>query len=194
MAMGIRHVVTRWTGGKIGSGYTNMYFDQASGTAQQAVDAVAAFFKTSYGNGVYLPNGISLSWPGPVDELDESNGHLTNSVAITPPGALTGGDAGSYAALGGGVCTWLTADFNSNGHRVRGRTFLCPVGSGGLQADGTLSTNFYTAVGGAATTLIAAAAHLRVWHRPSKGGSDGISYAVTGSKITDQVAFLTSRR
>lgn len=188
-------VVGHWAGGKIGSGFTNLFFTEGIGTAVQASDAAAAFLRSSYGiGGQFLPTGVTISFTTAVDVIADSTGALLNTVSVTQPADITGGDASAYAAPAGAVVTWKTNGV-VGGHRVRGRTFLVPAGGAGLQNDGSLSSNFQSAINGAATALIAATPEFVVWHRPiSLTSGGGESHPVTSYSLQDKAAMLTSRR
>jgi hypothetical protein len=191
----IWRVTATWGGGKIGTGYTNLFFTGGIGTVQQAADSARAFLQTAYSSAAgFLPSGISISFASGVDEVDPANGELVTTLPITAPITITGGDTGVYAAVAGACVTWLTQGVIT-GKRVRGRTFLVPMGAGGLQNDGTLSTAGQTAIQNAANTLIAAAPEFCIWRRPtSKAANNGSSHAVLAFRVQDKTAFLTSRR
>jgi hypothetical protein len=190
----LRRYTATWSGGKIGTGFTNLYFTLGAETAQATADAVKAFFSTAYSVGAMLPQGVTISFASQVDQVGDHSGELTMSDLVTPPSPITGSDSTRYAAVAGGCVTWQTAGF-LGGKRVRGRTFLVPIGGGALQNDGTLDTTFLGFVSSAATNLIAAAPELVVWHRPSSTeAGDGAPFVVTGAKVSDRTAYLTSRR
>lgn len=188
-------VTVQWTGGKIGTGYTNLFFTEGVSTAQLANDAVRAFFTTALGtSGQQLPSGITLQFPTSIDTLDPISGLLITSTAVTTPGNVTGSDPGVYAAPAGACVTWRTVGV-VDGKRVRGRTFLVPLGSSALQADGTPSALFMSDLNTAAAGLIAAAPELVVWHRPtSLEAGGGATFPVVSYMANDKVAMLTSRR
>lgn len=187
-------VITNWSGGKIGTGFTNMFFTAGVSTQQACVDAVRAFFSSSYSVGAGLPTGVVLSWPATVDTIEATNGELTDTVGVTAPAVVTGSDSSRYAAVAGACVSWRTGAF-VGGRRVRGRTFLVPAGGQMLQADGTIDTTFIGFIQSAANTLIAAAPELTVWHRPtSHAAANGSQHPVAAATISDQTAFLSSRR
>lgn len=188
-------VVATWSGGKVGTGYTNMFFTAGVGTAVQASDAARAFMNSAYSSsGSTLPVGITISYPAAVDEIDATNGHLVSTTPVTQPAIITGSDAGVYAAVAGACVTWLTAGV-VGGRRVRGRTFLVPMGAAGLQNDGTLSALATSSIPSAAATLISSAPEFAVWRRPSApGATDGDSFPVVAGRLQDKTAFLSSRR
>lgn len=184
-----------WTGGRIGNGFSNFFFTADVGTAQQANDAVRAFFATAYGAaGTGLPTGVTLTFPTQIDILEPGTGILLDAVPVSTTGPITGIDGGVYAAPAGMCVTWRTTGI-VNGQRVRGRTFLVPLGQSMMQADGTPSTTSVNNASSAAAALIAAAPELVVWHRPiSVTAGGGEAHPVISANVRDTVAMLTSRR
>jgi hypothetical protein len=92
-----------------------------------------------------------------------------------------------------------------NFRRVRGRTFIVPIGGASLAGDGTLDATKQGNIQSAANTLVASAAatvQLVIWSRPfpgdpNNGGSfarDGSSHPVKSALVRDKVAMLRSRR
>lgn len=133
-----------------------------------------------------------------VDIISDATGELTASFAIAAPATVTG----SGAAVNGPIATavgvrWLTNTFDG-GRRLRGRTFVSPIGSQATDfptpqaAEVTLVNAYVAAV--LTGTVPAATAPLVVWSRPSPGGSDGFSGAVTSGAIAPQFFQLRSRR
>ncbi len=191
----IWRVTAKWTGGAIGSGFTNFFFQAGTSTAQAAADSARAFLFSAYGAAqALLPTGISIAFTAGVDVLDVVSGALTGTVAITPPANVTGSGTGSYAAPTGACVTWLTGGV-VNGHRLRGRTFLVPMAGNAFENDGTLSATTLSSINSAATTFISAAPDFAIWHRPAAGGGGG-GQATTAIafRVADQAAVLTSRR
>jgi hypothetical protein len=186
--------VVDWSGGKIGTGFSNIYYTGGTGTPQQCADATRAFFASSYVTGSNLPNGIVLSFRASVDVVDSMTGTLSNQLPVTAPVSVNGSGTARYAALAGSCVTWRTPDFGPHG-RIRGRTFLVPLDGAAMQADGTIDTTALGFINSAAATLIAAAPELVVWHRPTApGASDGSYHVVTSGTAADRACFLTSRR
>lgn len=188
-------VVASWTGGAIGSGFTNFYFHAGTSTAQASQDSARAFLFSSYGAALaLLPTGVSINFAGSVDSLDVVTGALTGTVPVTNPGTIAGSGTGAYAAPTGACVTWLTGGL-VNGRRLRGRTFLVPMAGNAFHSDGTLADTTISTITSAATAFIAAAPDFAVWHRPAPGGGGGGSATtVAGFRITDKAAVLTSRR
>lgn len=190
----IWRVTVTWTGGKIGTGYTNLFFNTSASTAQLAADAARSFFFTALGSGGQLPQGVVLTFPAVVDTIEATNGQLTSNTPITAPVAINGADSGAYAAVSGACVTWRTGDFVA-GHRVRGRTFLVPLGATGWQNDGSLATSTISTINTAAAAIVAAAPEFVVWRRPdSAAASNGSTHIVATGTVSDKAAYLTSRR
>jgi hypothetical protein len=82
-----------------------------------------------------------------------------------------------------------------NGRRLRGRTFLVPLGSTFYTTDGTPIETARTNIAAAAAVLIAntGGPPLGVWRRPSPSGVGVLGVATTAS-VPDKAAVLKSRR
>jgi hypothetical protein len=188
-------VKVTWTGGKVGTGFTNLFFTEGVGTAQQAADASRALFTGVYGaTGTTLPTGIALTFPTQVDILEPGTGILLDAIPVTAGSPIAGSDATAYAAPAGMCITWRTTGV-VNGQRVQGRTFFVPLGGSGLQNDGTPSAVMISAANTSGATLIAAAPEFAVWHRPeSVAAGGGASFPVVSLNVRDTAAVLTSRR
>lgn len=187
-------VVANWSGGKIGTGFSNMYFTAGIGTAVQASDAARKFFSDAFSIGAMLPTGVTISFNSGVDSIDEATGELVTTTPVTKPADVVGSDSSRYAAVAGGCVTWLTGGV-IDGNRVRGRTFLVPCGGGALQSDGTLDSTFVGFVNTAAAALISAAPEFTIWHRPeSVAAGGGSGHPVLAFRVADKTAYLTSRR
>lgn len=188
-------VKATWTGGQIGTGFTNLHFTEGISTAQTAADAVRTFFRGAYGStGAFLPTGITIAFPTSVDVLEPGTGVLITTIPVTNGGNLAGADSGKYAAPSGVTVTWRTSGV-VGGHTVRGRTFLVPIGLSALDTNGTPLDSFVSSVGTAAQALIADPAELVVWHRPaSLAAGGGLTFPVLAQSVRDRIAMLTSRR
>jgi len=140
-----------------------------------------------------FPTGLQWNIPGAGDTIEDTTGSLTGgwSTGSSFTISATGG-TGGHAAGTGAFVRWGTNAI-VGGRRLRGRTFLAPISGAFYDNAGTLTAGFLTAIGPATTTL-AAAGKLLIWHRPPKGGASGSSSLVTSSFIPDQVTSLRSRR
>jgi len=198
----IIRVKINWSGFTGGPGYTNLFFEPvAGGDISQAIvnDAVAITQTWRDAWRTYTPTACMTGIDPTIDELDEEYGTLQAFWTATVTAASGGGGSGAYAAGSGACVNWYT-DGVRNSRRVRGRTFLVPMGSTGLETDGTLTSTALTAIRTASSTLAGAAnlARLVVWARPTivlgEPLPDGGAYDVNASTTNDKVAQLRSRR
>lgn len=192
--MAILRVTAEWSGFSGAPGYSVFHFagiDTSQAVAQAAADAVDAFIG---GWAVHTAPKVSIRLSSAVDVIDEANGQMLDLLNITAPAPRNGPTSGSYSAVSGAVCHWLTSDVK-NGRRVRGRNFLVPLGSSSYDTDGSLHSTTMSAIQTAADALVAASPDLIVWSRPSiTGASDGSAHPVNGSRVPDMAAVLRSRR
>lgn len=198
-------VVYAWSGFSGQPGATVLHFDASTGTAQQAADAGRAFLFGVGGAAVNnYPLGVKITSPTVVDTLDIKTGFLVTSTSVTPPAVITGNGSGPFSSATGACVGWQTGDFKPTKppakpgiSRVQGRTFIVPTSPTNTfdATDGTLSTAFVGTVQSSITTLLAASPKLVIWSRPTPpAGTDGTMSQVTGGKINDKTAILTSRR
>jgi len=182
----LRRIPVTWTGLTGLPGVSVFY-------AASAVDAAANIDTFLSAVATRFPNGLTWSCPASGDTIDDTTGHLngtwTGGTVIVRSGA--GGSSG-YAAGVGVAVQWLTGGL-VNSRRLKGRTFLCPLLASEFQSDGTIAAATMTAITNAANTL-ATAGVLQIWHRPSPGGSDGVSSVTVGASVPDRVTALRSRR
>lgn len=195
----LARVTINWTGFVGAPGFTNMYFSPAAGSVvdQAVVNAAVAKvdnwlsqFKSS------LPSAVTVGVDPSIEVIESTNGVLQAFMTGTPAAASAGTDTGTFSAATGVVTSWYTGGIR-NGRRVRGRSFIVPMGPTAYQTDGTIATAKLTGWRGAANTLIANvdAARLAVWGRPTgPGATDGVAYDVISANMNDKVAILTSRR
>lgn len=196
-------VVATWTGFAGQPGYTSVFFDSSSGTAQQAADKVRSFLLAAAGvANNNIPAGVKITFPSAVEHISASSGAITLVDAVTPPAQLTGNGSGNYSSAVGAVVTWITGDFlpvlgkPTKTRRVVGRTFIVPTAPANtFDTDGTLSTAFMTSLNSAISGILAGTPQLAVWHRPtSPGATDGSGHLVNAGQVHDKTAVLTSRR
>ena len=192
--MAIFRVTAEWSGFSGAPGYSVFHFagiDTTTAVAQSAVDAVDAFIG---GGDAYTAPKVSIRMSSAVDVIEESSGQIIDLLNVVAPAARNGPTSGSYSAVSGAVCHWLTSEVK-NGRRVRGRNFLVPLGASSYDTDGSLHTTALTAIQTAADALVAASPDLVVWSRPSiAGATDGSAHPVTGARVPDMAAVLRSRR
>jgi len=195
----IARIKVNWTGIPSGPGYTNLYFRdfETAGIDQAIIDGAVAKtdiwldeFATS------INNSISYVIDPTVDILEDTTGALLEFMTATPDTTRVGTQTANYAA-GVGLCVNWRTNGVRNSRRVRGRTFVVPLGINSYATDGTLDATKLAAFRAASAVLVsgATAGDLGVWARPTApGASDGVWYVATASSINDKVAYLSSRR
>lgn len=140
------------------------------------------------------------------DVINDADGKIVGSwnggIGVAHPSS---NGATPYAAPSGAAVTWLTG-LIINGHRVKGRTFIVPLWGSAYEADGTLSPATLTNIRPAADLMFTShLANFLIWARPAKARAAtatlparaarvGTSVNVSGSRVTDKVAILRSRR
>lgn len=192
-------ITVNWTGWAGAPGYTNLYFRNATpGIIDQTVvdDAIAKVEAWKNDFDQDLPNTITVTTDPSVEEINDATGALVGFWTGSPAAGTTGASSGVYSNATGFCISWSTNTIR-NQRRMRGRTFVVPIGSSGLDTAGTLASTRLAAWKTAASAMRAAtgASRLVVWGRPTApGASDGASAEVTSSNIVDKTAILTSRR
>lgn len=141
----------------------------------------------------YFPTGLSWQIPGSGDNIEDSTGALIGEWSVTGGGTVgASGGTGGYAAGTGARVRWNTGAIVS-GRRLRGSTFLCPLIGSVYEGNGTISGVALNQLAVASTTLASTGA-LKIWSRPSPGGTDGTSATVLSGLVPDRVTSLRSRR
>jgi len=152
-----------------------------------------------------MPTTVSVKVQSSGDIIEDTTGELVGGWATTDAVGVVGADSATYPAPVGACISWLTGTI-LDGKRLKGRTFIVPLGGGSYQLDGTISAVNVTALTTAATNYVAATvANALVWHRPRVAkAADGSRPAVTaraganGAIIqgfcVDKAMVLTSRR
>lgn len=192
--MQLFRVVLTWAGsGVVGNAVTVLHWDGTNQSAPPVADIKSALAIVS----PILPSAVTVNVPPSGDTIDDTTGNLVGTWSATGAGSQAGASSAPVAAGVGACIGWQTATIVSGTkgpRRLRGRTFIVPMGTGYYDTDGTLSTNALTALADFGTAL-RAAGPLAIWHRPTAPGlSNGTSGPVTGHRIRDKVAFLSSRR
>lgn len=197
----IARVKARWTIPGAGTAYSVFHFgntaleDPVQADADAALAKVTAFFTSVK---AYLPNVVSVLVQNEVELIQWNNGSMTGILSGPTQATQTGtaGATAGWAAAAGAVVTWNTAGIRNN-RRVRGRTFLVPLSNEAWDVDGTLKAVPVSGINAAATTLrdTAGSIDLMVYGRPTApGATDGEAFAVSGHRLPDMSAVLTSRR
>lgn len=191
----IYRVTFQWNGFNGAPGYTNLFYDDSTGTAQQAADISRTFLVGALTAApAVLPTNVNLVGPTSVDTVEPATGTLVFTTPITQPAAITGTAAGNFSSSTGACVTWLTSGI-VGGHRVRGRTFLVPLAPTAYTTTGGLTSTYQSSLASAAATLIAASPDLVCWRRPiSQAAGGGGTNVVLAARVPQKTAVLTSRR
>lgn len=185
----INRLRVQWTGSAIvGPGVSTFYTAATEPSALRA--AVLTFFGVA---AVNMPTTCGLVIPSSGETLEDSTGEVTGIWTDGTPSTVFGTDPGVYAAGVGARMVWETNGVTNN-RRVRGSTFLCPMGAGGYQSDGTLNNTLRTNLQNAGNAFVASLLDgLVIWTRPVDGAGGKIQ-TVTAAYAPDKVSWLVSRR
>jgi hypothetical protein len=198
----ILRVKINWTGFTGAPGYSNLHFEQVADDPMTQSEVNEAITMTQTWIATFragMPPDCITAVDGSVVELDENYGTVQAFWNGTPAAAAAGTGPGSYAA-GSGACVNWSTDGVWNGRRVRGRTFIVPLGSYGMSSTGNLDDGKLTTWRAATQTFINGGSFVRlvVWKRPTvvlgEPLPDGGAYDVTSFTINDKAAQLRSRR
>lgn len=185
-----------WGGFSGAPGYTTLYFLDPDPISQAGLDQTGARTHTFWAAiAPYLPTGVSVTMPTILEEVQSDDGELVVEH-IFPGGTTVNGSAGNTYSSAMGACVTWHSPFVINGRKLRGRTFLVPLGSQVFSANGTLSDSIQLAIQNAGNALANATTgiDLGIWHRPTPGLSDGSVAGVTHCRVNDKGAVLRSRR
>jgi hypothetical protein len=193
--MPILRVKMLWSGFTGAPGYSVFHFNNfdtgGQAAAQNASNAVHAFFNSF---STLFPVAMSLRPESAVELIDETTGNIMDILTTTPAGTIQGAYTQGYSSVSGALVHWETAGIR-RGRRVRGKTFLVPMGNAIYQSDGTIATAHLATIQTAAQALVDDAnTALCVWGRPSPNSADGENYVVTGARVPDKSVVLRSRR
>lgn len=192
--MAITRITAVWSGFRGAPGYSNFFFG-GSPTVQDDADSAATAVRNFFGQMMdSLPQGVSINIQPVADVLDEASGNITEQVDIEPLDPLDASGSTSYSAASGAVVHWNTAAYR-NGRRIRGRTFLVPLGSDRYDEQGDLTSGAIADIRRGANYLTSGTSVMPfvVWSRPV-GGAGGSAEPVTSATIPDMGAILRSRR
>lgn len=185
--MTIRRVRVQLLGAVVsGPAVSTFYFDNATGTTQQAVTAVGTFM-----NSWQAQVSTALNWASEpeVDFLNESTGQLQSTVTTTPFTGV-GTQAGARISSVNQVLLRLFTDTISNGRQVRGRLFIPGFVEATNNVAGEPESASLTPINAAATTLINDPnVNWVLWSR-----KNGIAPAITLASCWSKYAVLRSRR
>lgn len=156
--------------------------------------ALRAAVNTFYGAFVSnLPSSLSVSIPPSGDVIDAETGEIVDIWTDGATLSRVGIDDSAHPAGVGCRVVWST-DGRTNRRRVRGTTFVVPLGGTAYESNGTLNQTFLDRIRPAAVDLVDdLLGTFVVWTRP-KDGAGGKTSLVIGSSVPDTVSWLRSRR
>jgi hypothetical protein len=187
----IRHTAV-WTGVPGLPGYSQFY-QEVTGTiasqAQNGHNAIRAAFNQVV---TLLPADIDVTVDPVYQVMTVESGEVTTEDSVaTPSAVVSGGFVSGWSGQVGVLVEWLTGQF-IDGRRLRGRTYLVPLGNA-YDDDGTLPIGTLNAVGAFALQLWSAGLDFVVWHRPVAGAGGSLA-TITDAAVRDHAAILRSRR
>ena len=154
-----------------------------------------------------IPADIVITVDPIVDEFEADTGLLVfEHVDTSPPGGITGTDTDNYANGAGAHISWSTTTI-WRGKRVRGGTYVVPLGHSAWALDGHLNPDAVTSINSAASAMVAEfAAHgstFGVWSRPRLAKTkadpagthvDGNFAPIAGGTVSALSGILARRR
>lgn len=190
----VLRVRTVWTGFPGAPGYTNMFFDAASGdnaAATAAADVVTLFWQSLT---TQFPSDVRWQVQSEVPLVDVASGQMVDQLTADTQPAVAGNGATQYSAPTGGIVDWVTSVF-SNGRKIVGRTYLVPLGGNMYDGVGSLIPGALDAINQAAAALASTTpTSMMVYSRPTAGRPIGQANAVTSVRVPDRACVLRSRR
>jgi hypothetical protein len=194
--MPVYRMTMTWTGFTGSPGYTNLYFINPEEPTLAIRNTTAGRVRTWFeAIKTTLPSTVQIAYPSEMEQITTETGVLMSTMPIDALANTVGTLVGTFASPVGACVNWSTS-LIVNGRKLRGRTFLVPMGSAAFQTDGTLKDTDRTAIVTASNTLASYQDNLvlGIWHRPSLGGADGVAAQVASASVKDKAAVLRSRR
>jgi hypothetical protein len=196
----VLRVKLNWTGFIGAPGYTNLYFSEFNETGYVQADADGAVSKAStFATQLrdYLPAAVTIGVDPTVEIVQSDTGDLVGFFSTTPAAAGPGALTGTYSAASGACISWGTNGIR-NGRRIRGRTFVVPLGGSAYESNGTLAPAAVSALTSYANALknnTTGRGDFGIWARPTtKTATDGVWYPAQTVSVKDKAAVLRSRR
>jgi hypothetical protein len=140
-----------------------------------------------------FPSSVSWQIPASGDKINDTDGTLAGSWSGGTAASNAGSTASAYVAGTGAYVRWLTGAVVA-GHKLQGRTFLCPLITSSYASTGEMTGSTVTTLQNAANTL-QASNKLLIWHRPTtKAAANGTNRLVNAATVPNQVTSLRTRR
>lgn len=180
-----------WAGtGVTGGGLSTFYW---ASTMSGGPADVRAFFEAIKAN---IPSAVTITVPNEGDILEATTGDLIGAWSEPSGGGVTTGTfSGDYAQGVGVRVKWNTAGIY-RGRRVKGSTFIVPIGAALFGTNGLLDPATQSIFQTAASNLITASPDLVVYSRKSDvaPATDGEINTITSATVPSAVSWLRSRR
>lgn len=186
MALIMNRVRCTWSGAVVGGGVTTFYLEDPD----TVVTGIKNFFTALAPN---LPSSAVITIPNSGDQIRDSDGQLMGGWTGTGGGTVTGSGNSAYSSGVGAYVVWGTPDVVGR-RRVKGRSFIAPLGQGFASTDGTLNDTLRASLQSAADTF-AGLGDVGVWHRPTPAApTSGSWHLIIDAQVVDRVTALRSRR
>jgi hypothetical protein len=187
----LQRLRVQWSGaGVVGAGLSTFY-DQG-GASPGLADDIETFLNAIK---TIVTNQVVWTIPSNGDFISDATGELSGSWSDPGTGgSVAGTGSGNFANGVGARIVWNTGGI-FNGRRVRGSTFIVPLGIDTFENSSNLTTTAVSTLQSAADALVAARDTLAIWSRPTNlAGDNGESNVITSATVFDKVSWLRSRR
>ena len=183
-----RYRVT-WSGSPVvGPSISTFYESPESGVG--GADALETFF-AAIADRIAL--NVQIVVPSSGDLIESTTGDLVGTWSDPGTGGTvsTTGNSGFTQGVGARI-VWNTNGI-FNGRRVRGSTFIVPLGADAYEGAGAITATMINDMQAAADALVANTAPFGTWSRPT-GLNNGQFSVWTSARVPDAVSWLRSRR
>lgn len=174
-----------------GGGLSTWYYDDTTTEAQDAVDAVLAFWTAIADR---IATGIAITVSPEVEVIDPSTGNITSVESAT--GGTVNGSEGTepLAPALQGLVRWRTGVYVTSGsparsREIRGRTFI-PGPTIGQSNNGKPEADYLSDVGAAAASYASSGPNASLVYSRTHDRAEPI----TASSVWTEWAILRSRR
>lgn len=189
----ITRIKTVWSNFPGAPGYSSFYYNGAEDptVASGAAGVVHDFWNAIKG---LVPVGLQWQIQGVADIIDPATGHIVDQISITQPPFVQATANGTYSGTSGGLVDWLTTVYRG-GRRVRGRTYIVPLGANTYGDDGSLIAATVNTLQTAANDFLAGTDGANVvYSRPTPAHPVGTASQITAATVPDLAVVMRSRR
>ena len=140
-----------------------------------------------------IPNTVFVNVPNGGETITAEDGVLTGVWTEGTSQSTAGTYNGVWIAGTGARIVWGTAGV-TNGRRVRGSTYIVPMGASQFDTDGSLVASVVTGLQTQAQAVIVALGDdFCVWSRPAPGRPGKVS-TISDATVPDKASWLRTRR